>query len=177
MKVVVLIIVTLAAFGFGYFVMKKVDDFIIENRRLVTAGNRINCCAIRIAAESPILLDSTALALEHCSNMYPYMEFYLSSCNVKRLMQRLSNGTIDIALLTEENSKELGIAFECVRIPHQAEQRVVTMLGLTVDNMDEEQWIYVVWNKAILSKDRDRVILSIENEHCRLKCGYCDYLD
>ncbi len=164
MKDVVLIIVTLAAFAFGYFVMKKVDDFLIENHRLITAGNRINCCTIRIAAESPMLLDSIAPALEHCSNMYPYMEFYLSNCNVKRLMQRLSNGTIDIALITEENAKELGKDFNCVRIPHQAEQRVVTMLGLTVDNMDEEHWIYVVWNKTILSKDRDRVIFSIENE-------------
>lgn len=167
MKDVVLIIGTFAIFVFGYFVMKKVDDFIEENSRLIAAGNRTNSCPVRIAAENPMFFNSAAPALEHCSNANPYIEFFFSSGSIKRLLQRLSNGAIDIALLSEENTKDLCKDFVFVRIPYQTEQRAVTMLGLQVDNIDEARWICVAWNKTIPSKVRDRVIFALENEYCR----------
>lgn len=177
MKDVVLLIVTLAAFAFGYFIMKKVDAFIIENCRLIDAENRTNSCTIRIAAENPALFDSAVSALEQCSDMNPYIEFSLGCGNAARLLQKLSNGRIDIALLYEENIKALEKGLVYTRIPHLAEKKVITMLGLTVEDMDDERWCYVVWNQSIPSKDRDRVLFYLENEHCPLKCGYCDYLD
>lgn len=177
MKDIILLIVTLAAFAFGYFVVKKVDDFIAENRRLIASCNRLNSCTIRIAADTPMHLDSAASALEYCSTINPFMEFSFSSGNVNRLLQRLSNGTIDIAILSEDNANNLGKEFVYTRIPHLAEQKIVTMLGLPVKSISEEQCVYLVWNKTISSRNRDRVLFYLENEHCRLKCGYCDYMD
>ena len=47
----------------------------------------------------------------------------------------------------------------------------------TIESIDEEKWAFVVWNKSIQSKSRDRVLFAIEAEYCSLKCGYADYLE
>lgn len=177
MKDIILLIVTLAAFAFGYFVVKKIDDFIAENRRLIASCNRIDSCTIRIATDNPMHLDSAVSALEYCSTVNPFMDFSFSRGNASRLLQRLSNGTIDIAILSEDNANNLGKEFVCTRIPYFAEQKSITVLGLPVKSISEEQYVYLVWNKTISSRNRDRVLFYLENEHCRLKCGYCDYLD
>lgn len=176
MKDLMLIFVTLAAFVFGFYIMKKVDDFIAENQRQITAENRNSRSLIRIAAETPMLLDSAASALESCSTAYPYMEFLLSSGKASRLLHKLSEGTVDIVLLSEEKTENLSSEYVSIQIPYQMKQNMVTALGLNVENMDDDCWIYVVWNKAIQSLNRDRVLFALENEHYRLKCGYCDYL-
>ena len=46
-------------------------------------------------------------ALEDCSGAIPYMEFFLSSGSRSRLLGRLSDGTLDIALLRETDPREL----------------------------------------------------------------------
>lgn len=177
MKDIMLIIVTLAAFAFGYYIMKKVDEFIYENRRQIALNSRKSKTQLWIAAEMPGFFDSISSALESCSAMNPYIDFFLSSGKAKRLLQKLLNGTLDIVLLSEEAANNLSEEFGSIRIPHQMKYSMTTGLGLTVDTIDEEHWLYVVWNKNNISKDRDRAIFAIENEHCRLKCGYCNYYD
>ena len=53
----------------------------------------------------------------------------------------------------------------------------VFVFGLSVENVDEEKWAFVVWNKSIWCKSRDRVLFAIKSECCSLKCGYADYLE
>ena len=50
-------------------------------------------------------------------------------------------------------------------------------IKVNVENTDQDCRIYVIWNKTIQSKNRDRVIFALENEYCTLKHGYCDYID
>ena len=176
MKDVFLLIVTLAAFVFGYFVMKKVDDFIAENNRMVDAESRKNHCSIKIAAEAPALFDSTASALEQCSEMNPYIEFAFGSGRAIRLLEKLHSGSVDLVLLYEEHIDLLDKELLSIEIPYHSEKNTVTMLGLVAENMDNLCCCYVVWNPSIPSKNRDRVLFYLENEHCRLKCSYCDYL-
>lgn len=176
MKDLMLIIVTIAAFVFGFYIIKKVDDIISENQRQITAENRNSRCLIRIAAETSILLDSAASALENCSATHPYLEFFLSSGKANRLLHKLLEGSVDIVLLSEERGKNLSTEYVFIQIPDQKNQSVTAMPGVSVENLDKDRWIYVVWNKSIKSKNRDRVIFALENDHCRLKCGYCDYL-
>ena len=78
MKDLFLIPIMLAVFVFGYFVMAKIDSFIEENRRLIHAENRQNRAHIRIAAESPMLLDSIEVQLTSYSRANPFVEFFLS---------------------------------------------------------------------------------------------------
>lgn len=46
MKGLILVITILAMFVFGYFVMKKVDELIEENQRLIVLESRDNNCQI-----------------------------------------------------------------------------------------------------------------------------------
>ena len=177
MKDLFLIPIMLATFAFGYYIMTKVDTFINENQRLIAAENRKSQYQIRIAAESPMLLDSVASALENCSEADPHIEFFLSSGRAHHLLEKLLNEQIDILLLTEEHAEQLDQQYESVLIPYQRTTMQANTLGLPVENLDEEVWINVVWKKGLKSKKRDRVIFALENEHCRLKCGYADYLD
>ena len=104
MKDLFLIPIMLAVFVFGYFVMAKIDSFIEENRRLIHAENRQNRVHIRIAAESPMLLDSIAAQLTAYSRANPFVEFFLSSGKAERILQKLMDGTLDIAILAEDNN-------------------------------------------------------------------------
>ena len=78
MKDLFLILIMLATFAFGYYVVAKFEDFVDENQRRVADGNRNGRCHIHIASENPILFNSVASALENCSEAAPYIEFFLS---------------------------------------------------------------------------------------------------
>ncbi len=177
MKELFLIPIMLAIFGFGYYLMAKIDSFIEENRRLIHAENRQNRAHIRIAAESPMLLDSIAVQLTSYSRANPFVEFFLSSGKAERILQKLMDGTLDIAILAEDNNLSLNENHSMFRIPCRTGEFLSTALGLSVESIDEEKWAFVVWNKSIQSKSRDRVLFAIEAEYCSLKCGYADYLE
>lgn len=163
MRDVLLIIVTFAAFAFGFYIVKQVDNFIMENQRQITDESRNSSALVRIAAETPQLLQAVSSALEQCSDSYPYMNFFLSSGRVNQLLHKLSEGSIDIILLTEENAKYLNEDLISLRLPYQNRNKI-TMLGLKIENLDEDRWIYVAWDRRIKSKDRDRVIFTLENK-------------
>ncbi len=177
MKDLFLIAIMLAVFAFGYYIMTRVDQFIEENQRLIAAESRNGRCHIRIAAESPMLLDSVASALESCSEADPHIEFFLSSGRANHLLEKLMDEQIDILLLTEEHAEQLDRQYASVLIPYQKTKLFASSLSLPVENLDEETRIGVVWKKGLQSRNRDRVIFALENEHCSLKCKYADYLD
>lgn len=173
MKDLALILIMLASFILGYFLMVKIDSFIEENRRLTHTGNRRNRVYIRIAAGSPTLLDSISEQLAAYSRADPLVEFFLSSGKTERILQKLMAGAVDIAVL-EEDAFSLREPFAMFRIPLRT---AVPLSMVSVKNIGEEKWACVVWNKSMQSKARDRVLFAIEAEYCSVKCGYADYLE
>lgn len=177
MKDLLLILVTLATFAFGYFVVVKTGAFFDENQRLTERETRHNRPHIRIAAESPALLNAITPQLEACSSANPCLEFFLSTGKAERILQKLNEGSLDIALLSDETAARIGKSYGSVRILCQAEPVYLQSLNLPVEAMEGESWIHVVWNREIFSKERDRVVFALEAEYCTLKHGYADYLD
>lgn len=164
MKDLLFIPIILATFAFGYYVVAKFGDFIEENQRLIAEGNRNGRCHIRIAAENPLLLDSVAAALENCSEAEPHIEFFLSFGRNKHLLNKLLNEQIDILLLAEESSEPLEPQYAFTLISCEKPALYTISLGLSVENLDEEKWMRVVWKKDLKSKNRDRVIAVLEME-------------
>lgn len=175
MKDLLLFILLLAVFAFGYFVMVKVDGFIEENRCRVQFENRQNRTKIHVAAESPILLTFIAAQLNAYSDANPFVEFFLSTGNVECILQKLTNGTLDMALMAEENNIPLDESFARVRLPCTAGEVLSAVPGIYVESLEEETGVVVVWNKSIQSKARDRVLFTMEAGRCTRKRGYKDY--
>ena len=163
MKDLILMLSTFAVFVFGFFIIKNVDAFIEENQRLIALESRNNSCHIQISAETPMMINSIASVLESCSAMNPYIEFCLSSGNANLLLKKLIEGSTDIVLLSEGGADDVNEQFKCVKIPYREVQLIDQRLGLSVENLDTNDWIYIVWNKTIISKNRDRVIFALEN--------------
>ena len=167
MKDYLLIPMMLAVFVFGYYIMTRVDRFIEENQRLIAEENRNGRCAVRIAAENPMLLNSIAAVLENCSEADPYIEFFLSSGRCNRLLAKLADEQIDILLLTEEHAEQLEQQFTSIFIPCEKTPSIPSAIGLSIENLYEDVRIGVAWKKRKKLKNRDRVIFALENEYCR----------
>lgn len=73
MKDFVLLIVVLAAFIYGYFLMGKLDKWLEENQ----SQKLISGSKIRIGFETPAIIDSIAGLLEQFSSEYPDYELNL----------------------------------------------------------------------------------------------------
>lgn len=145
------LIPTMAAmFAFGFFLVRRLDAFIAENRQRIAEEEHRNSRCIRICAESSGLLEDISAALEDCSHGIPYMEFFLSSGPRGPLLGRLLNGSLDIALLWDACPESLPPECRWVRIPHSS-------------CPEEAESILLVWNRELPSKDRDRVVYMIEN--------------
>ena len=85
----VLLIVVLAAFIYGYFLMEKLDKFLKENQ----SQKLISDSKLRIGFETPAIIDSIADLLEQFSSEYPNYElnlFYGSVSEIINLILALS---------------------------------------------------------------------------------------
>lgn len=89
MKDLVLLIVVLTAFIYGYFLMEKLDKFLKENQ----SQKLISDSKLRIGFETPAIIDSIADLLEQFSSEYPNYEldlFYGSVSEIINLILALS---------------------------------------------------------------------------------------
>lgn len=168
--------VTVLVLAFGYYMMRKLDVLIQQNQRIAPKDENRTARRIRIAAEQPDLLDDISAALNCCSETIPYMEFLMSYGTRNRLLHRLSEGSLDIVLLTEKSAEGLPAEYRTLRI-RSKKQKDIPSGDPAVTDANDGGGIVVIWNKTISSKDRDRVIFMIENEHCILTSGYRDYLN
>ena len=160
---VLVVVVTLAFFVLGFFIVKRFDAFIDENNRILASTSGLNSRCVRIAAENPEYFDAVASALASVSDSNPALELHLSSARAKRLLFQLSNAEIDIALLSMVGAGDLDEAFGCTPIACSPNSITGPALGLPVENIDDDPLIFVVWNKAVPSRDRDRVLFVLEN--------------
>ncbi|MGN0978244.1 MAG: hypothetical protein ACI4PH_09340 [Faecousia sp.] len=166
MQDIILLCTTAAVFLFGFFVVKRFDACMAENQRAIEEENRKNKSLIRIAAESPILVDSIAPAMESCSWSNPYVTFSVSVGRTNHMLNRLQEGTVDLLLLAEDTAEELHPPFPYVKIPCHAEQMTAGESGLPIANMEKLTAIVVLWNQAIPSPARDRVVFTLNNDFC-----------
>ena len=76
---VLLLCALLAVFLLCFFLMKKVDQFVDENRQVMAAESMGDACLVHIAAQTPMLVSSAAPAMEYCSRSHPAISFSVGS--------------------------------------------------------------------------------------------------
>ena len=120
MKDFVLLIVVLAAFIYGYFLMGKLDKFLEENE----SQKHISGSKLRIGFETPALIDSIADLLEQFSSEYPNYELNLFYGSVSEIINGLENNKLDFGFIIE-NSNDI-LKDEYCSLSFQIKQSVIT---------------------------------------------------
>lgn len=120
MKDFVLLIVVLAAFVYGYFLMGKLDKFLEENE----SQKHISGSKLRIGFETPALIDSIADLLEQFSSEYPNYELNLFYGSVSEIINGLENNKLDFGFIIE-NSNDI-LKDEYCSLSFQIKQSVIT---------------------------------------------------
>ena len=100
MKDFVLLIVVLAAFIYGYFLMEKLDKFLKENQ----SQKLISDSKLRIGFETPAIIDSIADLLEQFSSEYPNYELNLFYGSVSEIINGLENNKLDFGFIIENSN-------------------------------------------------------------------------
>ena len=146
MKDFVLLIVVLAAFIYGYFLMEKLDKFLKENQsqKLISDSN------LRIGFETPAIIDSIADLLEQFSSEYPDYELNLFYGSVSEIINGLENNKLDFGFIIE-NSNDI-LKDEYCSLSLQIKQSVINpdSADIAVHPINTiEKPVRVIWKNDI----------------------------
>lgn len=97
-----LLVSVLAIFIFGWFLMKKLDDFLDENRKVQKEQLEKGGNALRIGFANPLVADSISDVLEQYSRLYPEFSVRLFHGNAEDLLKKVALNKLDIIFLPEQ---------------------------------------------------------------------------
>lgn len=98
---VVLIIVFVAGIvAIGFYMMKRLDNFLAKNQKKITAKDAENPHnGFRIAFENPVIVPSVAEYLEMLSQAYPDCNFYFFIGTAEQIHHAIETDYIDIGFI------------------------------------------------------------------------------
>lgn len=97
MKDILLVCAVAAIFGFGCFVMKKLDVFLDRNRRRTEAEERDN--SLLLAFENPMIISSLTPLLEDYSKKHPDCQLRFFFGTAKEISDTLAINGLDFAFV------------------------------------------------------------------------------
>ena len=97
-----LLVSVLAIFIFGWFLMKKLDAFLDENRKVQEEQLEKGGNALRIGFANPLVADSISDVLEQYSRQYPEFSVCLFHGNAEDLLKKVALHKLDIVFLPEQ---------------------------------------------------------------------------
>lgn len=102
MQDLLLIIIVMATFIFGWLMMRKVDIFMEECRRDQTGRFQEDGVALRIGFTNPVAADSISGALERYSGQCPDSSVCLFQGDTEALLKKVAVRKLDLAILPEQ---------------------------------------------------------------------------
>ena len=134
MKELLLMCAVAAIIVFGYFVMKKLDAFLENNRRLIDAELAKN--SLYLAIDNPMILDSLMPLFEQFSKTNPNCQLHFLFGNIEDIYDKLNKNRIDLGLI-ENNASAKQNSIICEEA------------GCTIEPLNPSGiQIAVVWKKA-----------------------------
>lgn len=102
MQDLLLLVSLLGMFVFGWVLMKKLDDFLDENRKARKEQAEKGRNALRIGFANPLAADSISDILEQYTRQYPEHSVCLFYGNVEDLLKKMVLNKLDIIFLPEQ---------------------------------------------------------------------------
>lgn len=146
MKELLLMCAVAAIIVFGYFVMKKLDAFLENNRRLIDAEIAEN--SLYLAFDNPMILDSLMPLFEKFSKGNPNCQIHFLFGNTEDIYDKLNKNRIDFGFI-ENNASANDDTYRCLIISTKQNSIVCEKAGCTIEPLNpSEIQTAVIWKKA-----------------------------
>lgn len=156
MKEIILLILILATFAGGYFMMGKTGSFIAGVRKNSAVRTRVPVQNIIIATQHTDIIKYIQPAMDSFTTGRPDIGFSVRNAN-GNLLQMIKSGRADMALIHCSTAAEAGKGFYTINI----------------DGTDT----CIMWAKNRHSQLMRQVATALRNNGQCLKKGYPDYID
>ena len=135
-----------ASIVFGYIIMKKLDDFLANNRRLIDAEIAEN--SLLLAFDNPMIIDSLMTLFEKFSKANPNCQFHFLFGNTEDIYDKLNKNRIDFGFI-ENTASANDDTYNCLIISAKQNRIICEKAGCTVEPMNpSEIQTAVIWKKA-----------------------------
>lgn len=146
MKELLLVCAVAAIIVFGYFLMKKLDAFLANNRRLIDAESAKN--SLFIAFDNPMILDSLMPMFERFSKANPNCQIHFLFGNTEDIYDKLNKNRIDFGFI-ENNASANDDTFNCIIISTKQNSIFCEKTGCTIEPLNPSGiQTAVIWKKA-----------------------------
>ena len=131
---------------FGYIIMKKLDDFLANNRRFIDAEIAEN--SLLLAFDNPMIIDSLMPLFEKFSKSNPNCQFHFLFGNTEDIYDKLNKNRIDFGFI-ENNASANDDTYNCLIIFTKQNSILCEKAGCTIEPMNpSEIQTAVIWKKA-----------------------------
>ena len=131
---------------FGYIIMKKLDDFLANNRRLIDTEIAEN--SLFIAFDNPMILDSLMPLFERFSKANPNCQFHFLFGNTEDIYDKLNKKRIDFGFV-ENTASANDDTCNCIIISTKQSSIICEKAGCTIEPLNpSEIQTDVIWKKA-----------------------------
>ena len=146
MKELLLVCAVAAIIVFGYFLMKKLDAFLANNRRLINAESAENI--LFIAFDNPMIIDSLMPMFERFSKINPNCQLRFLFGNTEDIYDKLNKNRIDFGFI-ENNASANDDTYNCLIISAKQNSIICEQAGCTIEPLNpSEIQTALVWKKA-----------------------------
>lgn len=146
MKELLLVCVVVTTIMFGYFIMKKLDIFLANNRRFIDAEIVEN--SLFIAFDNPMILDSLMLLFEMFSKGNPNCELHFLFGNTEDIFDKINKNRIDFGFI-ENTAYRNDDTFNRLIISTKQNSIICEKAGCIIEPLNpSEIQTAVIWKKA-----------------------------
>lgn len=145
MKELLLVCAVSAIIVFGYFIMKKLDAFLANNRRLIDAETAEN--SLLIAFDNPMILDSLMPLFEKFSMANPNCQLRFLFGNTEDIYDKLNKNRIDFGFI-ENNASANDDTCNCLVISTKQNSIICEKTGCIIEPLNPSDiQTAVIWKK------------------------------
>lgn len=146
MKELLLVCAVATIVVFGYFIMKKLDVFLANNRRLIDAEIAEN--SLYLAFDNPMILDSLMPMFKRFSKANPNCQFHFLFGNTEDIYDKLNKNHINFGFI-ENNASANDDTYNCIIISTRQNSIICEKTGCTIEPLNpSETQTAVIWTKA-----------------------------
>lgn len=165
MKEIFLACAVVAIFVLGFFIMKKVDGFLENNRRRTDEERIAN--QLLLAIDNPMIMDSLTPTFEEFSKKNPDCRIHCLFGKPEEIYDKLVENRIDFGFIKHtafENEK----AFNCLIFSSEQNSIFCENIGYPLEPLYRENvQTSVIWRKdsdSAFSKSFSDILLSVQAE-------------